>query len=197
MLTITSRQTLTVNVISTLLLALMILPKLHQSAREFNTVPRLSIVSSDIHAYTTLPAKSHPVILAAMNDPSTAMMSRRYQDSKLIQMLYLRILAAEMTKSASPRVILNFLSPGFCDSEILRQQNHLGVRIARRVIARSAEEGSRSLVAAVVKHGVEGTHGEYMFDGVVTKCVEICFFFQFSSRELYANKSQAICVCAL
>jgi len=65
------------------------------------------------------------------------------------------------------------------------------------VIARSAEEGSRSLVAAVVKHGVEGTHGEYMFDGVVTKCVEICFFFQFSSRELYANKSQAICVYAL
>lgn len=46
------------------------------------------------------------------------------------------------------------------------------VRIARRAIARSAEEGSRCLVAAVVEEGaegVEGTHGEYSFDGVVAK----------------------------
>lgn len=44
------------------------------------------------------------------------------------------------------------------------------MRIARKAIARSTEEGSRSLVAAVVvKEGVEETNGQYMFDGVVTK----------------------------
>lgn len=42
-------STITVNVISTFLMALMLLPKLRESATKFNTTPRLTIVSSDLH----------------------------------------------------------------------------------------------------------------------------------------------------
>lgn len=42
-------STITVNVISTFLMALMLLPKLRESASKFNITPRLTIVSSDAH----------------------------------------------------------------------------------------------------------------------------------------------------
>jgi retinol dehydrogenase 12 len=42
-------STITVNVISTFLMALMLLPKLRESAVKFNIMPRLTIVSSDAH----------------------------------------------------------------------------------------------------------------------------------------------------
>ena len=42
-------STITVNVISTFLMALMLLPKLRESATKFNIIPRLTIVSSDAH----------------------------------------------------------------------------------------------------------------------------------------------------
>lgn len=40
-----------VNVVSTILLSLMILPKLEESARKFGTKPTLSIVASDTHYF--------------------------------------------------------------------------------------------------------------------------------------------------
>jgi len=42
-------STITVNVISTFLMAFMLLPKLRDSANKFNITPRLTIVSSDAH----------------------------------------------------------------------------------------------------------------------------------------------------
>lgn len=42
-------STIVVNVISTFLMALLILPKLRESAFKFNMVPRLTIVASDAH----------------------------------------------------------------------------------------------------------------------------------------------------
>lgn len=48
--------TITVNVISTFLMALMLLPKLRKTASDFNTQPRLVIVSSDAHIVVCQPA---------------------------------------------------------------------------------------------------------------------------------------------
>ncbi len=42
-------STITVNVISTFLMALLLLPKLRADAIKFNTLPRLTIVASDAH----------------------------------------------------------------------------------------------------------------------------------------------------
>ncbi len=42
-------STITVNVISTFLMALLLLPKLRADAAKYNTLPRLTIVASDAH----------------------------------------------------------------------------------------------------------------------------------------------------
>ncbi|MCJ1475865.1 hypothetical protein MMC13_004529 [Lambiella insularis] len=47
-----NESSIIVIIISTFLLALMILPKLQESATKFNITPCLSITGSDIHNYT-------------------------------------------------------------------------------------------------------------------------------------------------
>jgi retinol dehydrogenase-12 len=44
-----NESTITVNVISTELLAFLVLPKLKETAVKYNFSPRLSIVASDLH----------------------------------------------------------------------------------------------------------------------------------------------------
>ena len=68
---------LTVNVVSTFLLALMMLPKLRESGAKFNMVPRISIVSSLVHHYTNLSAKANPNIFESMNHMEQANMRTR------------------------------------------------------------------------------------------------------------------------
>ncbi|KAF2161692.1 hypothetical protein M409DRAFT_69511 [Zasmidium cellare ATCC 36951] len=51
-----NESTITVNVVSTFLLALLMLPKLQETGRKFNITPNLTIVSSEVHNFT-------PVIL--------------------------------------------------------------------------------------------------------------------------------------
>jgi short-subunit dehydrogenase involved in D-alanine esterification of teichoic acids len=47
-------STITVNVISTFLMALMLLPKLRQTAAQFNVAPHLSIITSVAHRWVSL-----------------------------------------------------------------------------------------------------------------------------------------------
>lgn len=49
-----NESTITVNVVSTFLLALLALPKLQETARIYNIVPTLTIVSSDVHYLTSV-----------------------------------------------------------------------------------------------------------------------------------------------
>lgn len=71
-------STLTVNVVSTFLLALLVLPKLRDTSTTFNTMPYLTIVSSEVHSFTSLPEKSSPNIFEKLNDETTADMAARY-----------------------------------------------------------------------------------------------------------------------
>lgn len=55
-----NESTITVNVVSTFLLALLVLPKLQETARKYNIVPNLTIVSSDVHYMTSVSPPSPP-----------------------------------------------------------------------------------------------------------------------------------------
>lgn len=68
---------ITVNVISTFLLIMGILPKLRESAKRWNTVPVIAVVSSGVHAWVDLPERNTPSILAALADEKSAKMSDR------------------------------------------------------------------------------------------------------------------------
>jgi retinol dehydrogenase-12 len=68
-------STLMTNVIGTFLLALLILPKLKETASKFNTQPRLSIVTSDLHFLANFPERYSDDVFDALNNEKIAEMS--------------------------------------------------------------------------------------------------------------------------
>ncbi|EXJ59200.1 alcohol dehydrogenase [Cladophialophora yegresii CBS 114405] len=156
-------RTITVNVISTFLLALLLLPKLKATARQFNTSPRLTIVSSEVHGWTKFPEGKQPTdqIFPTLDGEKTANMGERYPTSKLLEVLVVKQLAPKL---ASSGVTLNILNPGLCHSELSRD-GPLFLEVLKFFLARRTEVGSRTLVASAAA-GPE-SHGKYMHDGKV------------------------------
>ena len=158
------RSSITINVVSTFLLALLLLPKLRASAAQFHTVPRISVVSSSVHNFVDLgQAKASPKIFDALNDKKgeAARMSTRYFDTKLLEILYGRALASALSDSTKPLIVLNMMNPGLCASDLFPDPS-AAFKLQMKVMARSAEEGSRALVDAI-RRGKE-SHGQYLSD---------------------------------
>ncbi|CAD6449929.1 6c24b831-bb1d-44d5-a4e5-7e3e44c9496a [Sclerotinia trifoliorum] len=161
-------STVTVNVMSTFLMALLVLPKLRESAAKFDIVPRLTIVASDAHEQALFKEQTSPSILSALKNPQ--LQPDRYNVSKLLEILMIRELAPRLSKSDKDQIILNTLTPGFCHSELMRHAVfplNIFAWIGKSLLARTAEVGSRTLVAAAAA-GVE-SHGMYMVDCEVSE----------------------------
>lgn len=149
---------ITVNVISTFLLALLMLPKLKETAKKFGVRPRLTVVASEVHAWAKFPEREEPNILAALD--ANEDLGERYQVSKLLEVLVIRQIAPRIKGG----VVLNMLNPGLCHSELSRDAG-MGLAVMKFFLARSTEVGSRTLVAAGLAG--EESHGKYMSDAVV------------------------------
>ena len=126
-------RTITVNVISTFLLATLLLPILRTSAKKYTITPRIAIVGSAVHFWTD-PAqltKAAPgQILNSVSDRQTANMKGRYFLSKLPVMLLVKYLGSVLEQSArqdssdKPLVVLNNVAPGFCVSSKYKPTVH-------------------------------------------------------------------------
>ncbi|EJD48791.1 putative short-chain dehydrogenase [Auricularia subglabra TFB-10046 SS5] len=156
-------STITVNVVSTMLLAALLVPTLRRSALEHHIEPVMSIVGSGIHLYASFPERHAENIFAAMSDPAHADMDGRYTLSKLVQLLAVREFADLVNGGGKPFVIVNTLNPGLCTTELVRGAKglfKLGTQISKALLAWTAEEGSRTLVHASTA-GKE-SHGAYL-----------------------------------
>ncbi|KAL1872356.1 hypothetical protein Daus18300_004326 [Diaporthe australafricana] len=156
-------STITVNVVSTFLMALLLLPTLRRAATGFNVQPNLVIVSSDAHFVANFKERTSPKIFDAFK--SNAVAPDRYQTSKLLEIFLVRQLAQEMSKptSKSKGVILNTLNPGFCRTSLFRDNKPPAatfLALMSRLIGRSAEAGSKIIVDAAAAG--PGTHGEWL-----------------------------------
>lgn len=156
---------ITTNVVSTFLLALLLLPKLRETAVKYDTKPHLTVVTSELHHKTIIPERkavkrgNHVSLLDALNDPKVASRPDRYPVSKLLQVFFLRELTTTFATKGYP-VIINCMNPGFCHSSLTRDFApiaYIGKIIMR---ARSTEVGSRTLVHAA-SAGQE-SHGQYL-----------------------------------
>jgi retinol dehydrogenase-12 len=92
--------------------------------------------------------------------------------SKLLEVLAVREMASLLgdTKSKSPEIIINCLTPGACRSDFDRES--AGIRrfmnnIMAHIIGRSTEAGSKTLVAGVAEG--EESNGSYMENCRVTE----------------------------
>ena len=176
---------ITVNVVSTWLMALLLIPVLRATEEKFypephsesdsagpdgwRDVPHLVVVSSNSHFYVQLRGGEGGSLLDQYTDDRD--MTARYGISKLLSLLAGREIAARMLSSGAqgraPQVVLNFVEPGPCRSELLRQGAGAWyvtavLRMLMPFFWRTPEMGARTYVAAAAAG--PASHGRYLED---------------------------------
>ncbi|PYI02812.1 putative short-chain dehydrogenase/reductase family protein [Aspergillus sclerotiicarbonarius CBS 121057] len=166
-------RTVTVNVISTFLLAVLLLPVMRKTGEMLGPgamAPRLCILASEVHAWTGFPQRHAEKVFDALDDMESypGCMGERYSTSKLLDVLLGRELAERVggkREEGGSGVVVNVINPGFCRTELSRNMGSWGMEVMKMVVGRTAEVGGRTLVAGAVA-GWE-SHGQYMSNGVV------------------------------
>ncbi|KAF2669534.1 NAD(P)-binding protein [Microthyrium microscopicum] len=161
-----NESTITVNVVSTYLLALLLLPILKSTAATTGKKSYLTIVSSEMHFMTQAPyLTSLPPttsIFATLNDPNAKYQSDRYQLSKLLEVFASRQMVDDYMSNPDYPVITNFLTPGLCKSELMREAGLKGTIVKTAFGARTTEVGSRTLVHAT--QAGQDSHGRFLMN---------------------------------
>ncbi|KAF2433258.1 hypothetical protein EJ08DRAFT_97125 [Tothia fuscella] len=148
-------KTLQVNVLSTTLLALRLLPILRASKTP-NSTPPLEIVSSGLHTNAQISSNFESAPLQAYNDPKNFSFQPQYGKSKFFVQCAVRAIAnrEEPKGGEALVVIVTSLCSGACKSELGRELSNPVVRVLMKVFnfifMRSTEEGSRTLVSGAV-----------------------------------------------
>ncbi|RAL11989.1 NAD(P)-binding protein [Aspergillus homomorphus CBS 101889] len=193
-------RTVLVNVISTFLLVVLLVPVLRRSgvgvgrdlgeregdrgAKATATPPVISIVGSEVHAFTMFPERRAPEekgvgVFEALDRPDMyygiGTMAERYPTSKLLDVLLARELAVRVGERIEGQegqgqgqgrgIVVNCVNPGLCRSELTREADSMLVRVGLKVLGRTCEVGARTLVAGAA--GGWESHGQYMSNGVV------------------------------
>ena len=170
-------STIAVNVVSPFLLTLMLLPKLKETATKFNVRPMVTIVTSELGGFASLNERKKAApgqLLETMNNETTADMSSRYSNSKLLEILIVRQMARLRPAHSFP-VTIDMVNPGLCFSSLSREFDTLPLRIAKFIafnsFGRTTEVGSRTLVhaAGTGQDKDQELHGQYISDCKVTK----------------------------
>lgn len=177
-------ETLQVNTLSTTLLAILLLPKLRDSVSRESGPAHLTVVSSQQFVRVkeaSLHTENGHDLLQHLNDPSHYAGPKQYGVSKLLLEYMLKRTAERVRhENGTLPVIINTVSPGLCASSLGRSYDTLVQRgvvwLLYRLFARTAEQGSRSLVSATYQ-GVE-SHGRcWRSDGYleyVSSPVTVC-----------------------
>jgi NAD(P)-dependent dehydrogenase (short-subunit alcohol dehydrogenase family) len=155
----------TVNVISTYLMAILLLPVMRRTIENFQSLPHQVIVSSNGHLYTKFPEQDNESIFETFRGDYE--MPRRYQDTKLISVFVGRELAKRLKDGGKPLVVMNLVDPGYCQSDLLRDKGvyksiRYTFRLTDKLLARTADMGARTYIMAAVAG--EESHGLYLED---------------------------------
>jgi NAD(P)-dependent dehydrogenase (short-subunit alcohol dehydrogenase family) len=159
-------MSLQVNVISTALLAILLLPKLRQTTTKTGQHTHLEFVGSAGQDQVTLDMlKLGPQdkIIPKLSNKEFFNYMTQYQVSKLLlQYIVDSIAPKTLNSSGKPEVIVTTVCPGLCRTNLGREfGTFLKVTngIFQQIFARTCEEGSRSLVSGAAL-GPEA-HGEF------------------------------------
>ncbi|KAL9116386.1 MAG: hypothetical protein Q9187_007090 [Circinaria calcarea] len=163
-------STIAINVVNTTLLGLMLLPKLRESAKRIGATGRLVFIGSDLQMVAKFTEQNVPgkSIFEALTDKKTANMADRYNTSKLLLLYAVRSIAALSPVSPESNIIINYVTPGACKSDIFRDEaswiSRVAMGIAVALVARTTEAGSRTYLDAARQDVSEETHGKFLMD---------------------------------
>ncbi|KAF3397087.1 Short chain dehydrogenase yanD [Talaromyces pinophilus] len=170
-----NESTITVNAVSAMLLSILLLPKLRDTSVRYGKENVLTFTGSFVHYMTEFPERKAPNILAELANKDRADMKNRYYVSKMVQLLMIRELANQIASSSLPgNITVSAVNPGFVKTEVMRNASitfHLFFRPYRKLVARSAQEGARTLLHAAA--GGKETHGQYLSDCEVAVTSEL------------------------
>ncbi|THU76951.1 short-chain dehydrogenase, partial [Dendrothele bispora CBS 962.96] len=177
-------DTLQVNNLAPTLLAFLLLPKMLETAKKHGTYPRLVVVSSNTHYWSTfereiIDAPKGKILETFssekyfLKDPS--ILDNRYQDTKLINVLFVRALSSRLPPSTEgPTITPVAVNPSFCISSLRRgwhdPSNERLVKMRElfdemEKQAFTGEEGSRQLIYGAIAKEDEGGEGEEKMRG--------------------------------
>ncbi|KAF7896530.1 hypothetical protein EAF00_006544 [Botryotinia globosa] len=137
-----NESTITVNVVSTFLMAFLLMPKLKETANDFTEWK-----SDDT--------------FESLNDKRTARMNDRYNLSKLMEILIVRHFVS--LYGTDYPVVFNTVHPGWCESNLSNEIATTFLKKVENCMGRTSEEGARNLVFAI-SYGKK-THGKYVGNG--------------------------------
>ena len=182
-----NERTLNVNVINTILLYLLLLPKMRDSGHKTNHACRFVIPNSGLH-YMAPTAELDPTsqnIIDRLNDPKRADMVGRYPLTKLLIVFAVRELADRSATQGITGCVINTPNPSFCKSNLAAEsQDSQGYRIFERLMARSTEEGSRALVNGLLAS--PETNGQYLNNCHIARYVSLI-----SAQKLFCLLSRS------
>ena len=201
-------QQIQINYLSTLLLAILLLPKLRASKTKAWT-PVLTFTSSGRHM--AVPASRFDLPQAAL-DSKTPFLSYwsqptvwpsgqdMYDISKLLVEFAIGMIAsnpiAQDPSTKEIYVIVNSSCPGICRTDLGRDyiESSILMRCAAylffKVLSRTAEQGSRSIVSATTL-GEQG-HGQFWQNDVIVKYVSALRFLQGSSLTCFCRHNRGL-----
>ncbi|KAH7363396.1 putative short-chain dehydrogenase/reductase family protein [Plectosphaerella cucumerina] len=162
--------TFTVNIYSTFLLAVLLLPKMSEDAKRLGIQPHIAIVTSTMgfqfeQGWTAIKDTPNPIAAVASNETFDSI--TLYTASKLFEMLALRHLAPLIPFSRTG-VVVNLICPGLCKTDLGRhgpQEFKDNLKQMHESWGRTAEQGSRTLLFGAVAG--PDSHGKLTADGEI------------------------------
>lgn len=108
-----NEEMITTNVVSLFLHAILLFPKLHETATKYNTQTHFTVTASELYQVAKFKERSAPAgqLFATLNNKEKANMSDRYNVSKLLEVLVVKQLA-DLSPINSGKVIVNCVAPG-------------------------------------------------------------------------------------
>lgn len=155
-------EALQVNTLSTVLLGVLLLPKLRQSKHYTGKTPILEFVNSGLHQSAVVPSEvqQQPSILEHYNKPENFKEGGQYKYSKVFLMYATNKLASEVSSEV---VIITSVCPGVVKSDLGRDHFFPGVFILAAVIVflvmKSPSQGADMVLSATTQG--EALHGRF------------------------------------
>lgn len=108
-----NEETITTNVVSMSLLGFLLHPKLRETAMEFKTQTHFTVTASELYEVAKFKERKVPTgqLFETLNDKSKAVMSDRYNVSKLLAIFAVKQMAV-LSPIGSSGVIVNCVAPG-------------------------------------------------------------------------------------
>ncbi|KAI9702218.1 MAG: hypothetical protein M1820_006300 [Bogoriella megaspora] len=159
-----NEETVTTNVVSLFLLALLLHPKLQETARKYDIYTHITVTASELYEVAKFTELSAPPgeLFATLNDEKTANMGDRYNVTKLMEIFVIKQMAV-LSPLSSSGVIVNCIAPGLCKSELGREYGDgIAIRALVKIFCRPTEVGARTLVWGACAE--PETHGQYVPD---------------------------------